>query len=387
MTITTTVEKLIHGGFGLARTANGTVFVSDVCEGETVEAEITSMKARTLFGRPVKILSPSPHRRTPPCPLAGTCGGCNWQHIAYDVQVEYKKRIFRECMARIGKIGAVPGPEVLCAGEWRYRHRVQLKLDHADMHLGLFERKTNRVIRIDHCPLLAGPLDRILAGQDRIVPLIRSGSSQIKAISGTDGTVASVPGIAGWTERQAVIETGGMRFRVDGDAFFQSNVFLLEPLGTWILKYAAGEVFLDLYGGTGFFSAFLSGKFNRGILVESDFRCVENARDSFRLNGISNTSVVNATVERFLSSGIPVRFNHCCVIVDPPRPGLTPAVRELLMKARPETLIYISCNPSTQARDIGFFHHECGYAIFKTALFDLYPQTHHVESIVVLNRG
>jgi len=381
-----TIEKLVSGGWGLARTDSGVVMVDGVIEGELVEIRIAGAKGRLPFARPVQILDASPFRRSVPCPHAATCGGCDWQHIAYEEQVRAKKGILQDCLVRIGKLTRLPDIETVASPEWHYRLRAQIAVSQDTHALGFYMRGTNSVARIESCALLVEPLNRLLKNQDALCGSIERSAGQIKAIAGADGAVASQPVIGGVTAAEVCIETAGAQFCVAGDSFFQGNSFLLEALGTWVRDHTGADFFVDLFGGAGFFSVFLAPKFEGGVLVDSDFDLVRRARRNFSLNGITTVSGRAGSAETFVESEASKLPRPDCVLVDPPRPGLSRRLRDGLAQLKPRTLVYVSCNPSTQARDVSALIKSCGYAIRRAAVFDLYPQSHHVETILLLER-
>jgi 23S rRNA (uracil1939-C5)-methyltransferase len=383
---TVLIEKLVFGGAGLARTDKGVVFVNDVAPGETVEIEITGKKGGVAHARPVKIVNASPSRREPACPLYGRCGGCDWLHIDYTTQVECKKEMTVECMRRIGRIENFPDPEVITAEESGYRRRAQIQIDRNGNAscAGFFARRTNDVVAVRRCPLLVDALNRLLAeiadGQVSLPDTLKN----LRTIAGDDGHIASAPVIAGETGESVVITAGNRTFEIQGHGFFQSNRFLLEQLGAWAHDYMEGSFCVDLYGGSGFFSVMLADRFKKGLLIESIGTEVAAARANFKRNGISHFTAVEGTAEELasLSGKEPVD----CLVVDPPRPGLSPEVCNAIAALKPKRVLYVSCNPSTQARDAGALVNKAGYTISRAAIFDLYPNTSHIESLLVLDR-
>ncbi len=378
-----TVEKLVFGGAGLARTAGGVVFVSEALGGETVRIEPTGKTGGVPTARAVEILTPSPYRRTPPCPFAGVCGGCAWQHFAYPGQVKAKVAILQECMERIGRIGEFPPIEVFSASEFGWRQRVQFKIN-ARGETGFFAKRTTTVVPIDRCTLLVDPLNVLLAKLPSRLRSLPSPIDALMAFAGDNAAVASFPFVDSLTAGSVVITAGNRTFRVAGNAFFQSNRPLLEPLGRWARPFVRGDRFIDLYGGSGFFACMLADLFAEGLLIESAAGHVAAARENFELNAIRNVTAVEGKAEDLarLAGGKPVS----CLIVDPPRPGLTPQVLKAVAGLKPATILYVSCNPSTQARDVGFLVGKAGYAVTRAAMFDLYPNSYHMESVVILGK-
>lgn len=384
MPITVTIEKLVFGGMGLARTDQGIVFVSNVAPGETVTIEPCGKKGGQAIARVIDIIKPSPARREPPCPLAGICGGCDWQHITYPEQIKIKKEIFIECMKRLGRLKELPSIETIAAQEFGYRHRAQIKLDEHG-NAGFFARDTNDIVCVQKCPLLVEPLNALLddfSKQQFVLPLAEK---NFMVIAGDNGAIASSPKISGRTSRSVTIHAGARSFEVQSGSFFQSNRPLLERLGTWAAPFVQGDRCIDLYGGSGFFSIMLADRFKRGLLIESVDAHVAEAALNFKRNGLSNFEAKKGTAEEIVALTGPEPVD--CLIVDPPRTGMTKMVLEGIVALKPGTVVYVSCNAATQARDTGFLVNTAGYAISQAVVFDLYPNTDHMESILILTKG
>jgi 23S rRNA (uracil1939-C5)-methyltransferase len=378
---TVTIEKIIHGGAGLARTDRGAVLVPGVLPEETVSVVSAGRRQGMEVMLVERILEPSPDRRSPPCEYFGICGGCDWLCIEYTRQVELKKAVFLESMERIGRLKKVTQPEIVTAAEFGYRRRAQLKLD-AQHNAGFFKRGTNDVVKIVSCPLLTERLNDLLKALNGNPSPVRGAITNLPVIDG-DHTAASVPVLDGHTCKVTDISCGTFTFEVTGTSFFQGNRYLLEKLGRWGTAWCSGDSLLDLYGGTGFFSLMFADRVTQGWLVEAEKKMVTQANDNFRKNGVTHITAIAASAEN-VEQCLP--RVPSTVIIDPPRPGLTGKVREAMARIAPEVLIYVSCNCSTQARDCGFFCNRAGYRIAATVLFDLYPGTHHIESIVVLTK-
>lgn len=380
-----TIEKMVYGGYGLARTDNGVLFIEQVLPGETVAAEIIEKKGGVPIARLQKLLKQSRHRRQPPCEYYDICGGCDWQHIAYPQQLAYKHAVFIDCLTRIGKIRTIPEIEIVSSPEWEYRIRAQLKINRDEKSLGFYKKKTNETIQIKKCPLLDKPMNGLLKDQKKIVSVLPQHLKQIKVVTGSDGSIASHPVIRDRTQSETEIQVGRAKFLVTGRSFFQGNRFLLEKLGTWVKQYVSGNSFIDMYGGVGFFSVLLADNFSKGLLVDSSKELTSMAQKNLSLNSLSHITTKTLSGESFLKDNCKNVPSPDCLIVDPPRPGLSRQVREGIHKLKPASIAYISCNPSTQARDVGFLINKCGYKIEKAALFDLYPQTHHIETVLLLS--
>ena len=380
------IEKLVHGGLGLARTDQGITFISDVLPGENVEALLISQQAGQQYAIPVTIVEPSLHRRKPPCAHFGICGGCDWLFGDYEVQLSSKKEIFIECLTRIGKCSSFPAFDVFPSSEFGYRRRVQFKINTKQNAIGFYKRKTREVVPILHCPLLLPGLNTLLSDPGEIIQRLPPAFVQMKCIEGSQQCVASFPVIIDRTFAYAKIHVGNHSFMVPGDGFFQGNALLCEKLGTWGKNIVNGDYLVDLYGGVGFFSIMLHQCVKNGIIIDTVESQIDCARQNLRNNHIAHIIARTQSAELFLSECALSGPSIDCLIVDPPRTGLTRRVREGIVYCKPSTIFYISCNPATQARDIGFFISNGGYSIEKMALFDLYPNTHHMETIVALRR-
>ncbi len=391
-----TVEKIVHGGHGLSRTTEGVVFVSGALPGETVRAELDFAKGGQPHASCVDVLIPSPSRREPACPLAGTCGGCDWLHLTYDAQLVLKKDIFIDCLTRIGKLRRLPEIVTHASPEYGYRRRVQIKLDQAHRVAGFFKKRSTDVVPVTRCPLLTDPLNALLGSLNSCPKNIPAGLAQLRAISGSEnvplmhnedcGAVASAPVLTGITAKICMIEVEDRRFMVHGGDFFQSNANLCGKLGLCALEWVKGRTFWDLYGGTGFFSAFVAPRFKSGVMIDNDQSHVNAAIANLAANGITDVLPTTMSTIEFLRNSVRREKSADCVILDPPRHGLEKIERQTLGKIGPPKILSVSCDPATQARDAGFFVSSCGYSIQKASLFDFYPQTHHMETMLLLSR-
>lgn len=375
-----TVEKMVFGGHGLARTDSGVLFVENGMPGEILDVVPESKKHDCVIVKPVRFVKTSDHRREPPCRYSGVCGGCDWLFIDYSQQLLFKRDIFIDCLRRIGKLDNLPEPEVFGSPEFRYRLRAQIKIGDNGI-CGFYRKKSNDIVSINHCPLLCDQINELLKNIPVISDKVNCGN--LKLIAG-DSSITSDPVLSGVTFSSAIITVAGYKFNVTGDSFFQSNRFLLEKLGTWAIPHVRGRTCVDLYGGTGFFSVMLSSGFEKGILIESVQNQVTAAQRNFEANRLNQFKAVHAEAEQVkgIIAGVPD-----LLIIDPPRPGLTRKAREQIAMIGAKKILYVSCNPSTQSRDVGFFVKSCGFRILNMALFDLYPNTHHMETAILLEKN
>jgi len=366
------IEKLVAGGDGLAFSGGQAVFVPLALPGETLLARITSGKRDYARAEIVELLEPSPHRVEAPCPVYGVCGGCNLQHLAYPSQVEEKSRIVADAFARTAKLdtGAIP---MLPSMPFGYRNRMQFHFTSSG-RLGLARRSSSEIVEIPGCPVACEAIGEWIearSGATRARDELRTrlGSADRFLIFGS-GDEIHVEGADDLVE----VEVAGrpIRFRVRG--FFQSNLSLLDAFVQEATGGLSGERAADLYCGVGLFGSFLASAFRSVVCVEESADALELAEANLPGQGHEFFPMAVEDWTRSESARRPFDL----VLADPPRTGLSPAVREWLTLSRPAAIVYLSCDPVTLARDsrdiLG-----SGYELEAIKAFDFYPQTSHVE--------
>jgi 23S rRNA (uracil1939-C5)-methyltransferase len=377
---TLTIEKLVYGGDGLARPGGKVVFVPYVLPGESVRVEIDRVKSDLLRGRLLEVITPSAARVDPPCPYFLHCGGCPYQHIAYDAQLEHKQTILREVLRRVGKIECDGAIEAISGEPWQYRNRIQLHIENGA--IGYYEQGSRGLCPIESCAIASPALNQAIAKLSQTVPRFDTGLELFTNETETQVNVLDrVPkpvyhrfaelGLSG------PIEYGG--FRVSRNSFFQVNRFLIDRLVDCAVEGLAGESAVDLYAGVGLFAVKLAARFQKVTAVESGpsaFRDLE-----FNIQRQSLPVVTeNKDAGDYLAA-----LEHApdLFLADPPRAGLGKrAVRELV-RLRAPRLAIVSCDPATLARDLqGLL--AGGYRIEKLTLVDLFPQTFHMETVARL---
>jgi 23S rRNA (uracil1939-C5)-methyltransferase len=375
------VEKLVAGGDGLAFLGGKAVFVPFALPGETVFASIVVDKRDFSQARLIEVLEPSRHRVTPPCPVYGECGGCNLQHLAYSRQVEEKALIVAEAFARtakleMGEIAAVPSLP------FAYRNRMQLHFT-ADRRLGFMRRSSAEVVEAPGCMVALRPI------QDWIEE--RAGTT--RAYEELDGFVLGrEPGglelakdrflVFGYGEEVWIegekglveVQVAGKSVRFHIRDFFQSNLYLLDYFVPDALAGLSGGRAADLYCGVGLFGRFLSASFSELVCVEQNPHALELAKTNAA--GKGNEFYALSVEDWVRTDSAAKRFD--LVLVDPPRTGLAAPVRDWLLRSKPKTIVYVSCDPVTLARDSGILV-KAGYELQVLKAFDFYPQTSHVE--------
>ena len=374
------IEKLVYGGDGLARDDGRVVLVPFVLPQEEVEAEVERAKNDLLRGRVVEIKTPSPQRVTPPCPYFYRCGGCQYQHAAYELQLEQKKAILREVLLRVGKIEYGGEIHVVAGEPWHYRNRAQLHLENGA--LGYFELGSHRLCPIEQCPISSPKLNEIIGLLSRELPKLPRFRTELELFTNeTDvqfHTSDRIPGAAnellGSFGTSAPIQYQG--FRVSRNSFFQVNRFLIDPLVDAAVAGTQGKAAIDLYAGVGLFSRALVQRFARVTAVEAG----ASAHRDLQVN-VPTAKAIQQTAEQFLAA---VDNKPDLILADPPRAGLgKQAVAELVRIAAPQLRI-ISCDPATLARDLRTLLAR-GYRIDRLTLVDLFPQTFHFETVIHLS--
>jgi 23S rRNA (uracil1939-C5)-methyltransferase len=419
------IEKLIYGGDGLAHHEGATVFVPFVLPGETVAVVPTETKKKFVRGRLESVLTPSPERIAADCPHFLICGGCHYQHIPYEAQLRYKEHILRETLRRIGKIDWT-GPIVAHASPpWGYRNRAQWKVRESGIddapQIGYFQASSTAIVPIETCPILS---PRILSTFQVIRELLSNGGlppslREVEAFADERDesvlltlTYGKFPKTLGETQ-QLLRETiptlasvlfqdvqqnrmelkgpgslnysvGEFRYRVSHLSFFQVNRFLVGEMAEAVAEAAGiGELAVDIFAGVGLFSLPLSRKFKRVIAAESNPVAVRDFKDNAAApenRATNKIEIRESDSVEFLSRA---RQKTDCVVLDPPRAGLGVEGTTALRKVGPATIVYVSCEPSTMARDLEILVAQ-GYAVSVVHLFDLFPQTFHIESMVKL---
>jgi len=373
------IERILPGGLGLAHAGGKTVFVSLAAPGDRVRVKVEREQGNVLFASIVEILTPSPVRIEPPCPYFGRCGGCDFQQLTYEAQLAAKSEMIRDCLHRIARLENVPDIVVTPSpNEWRYRMRAMWQLDQDEHTIGYYERGSRRVCDVVDCavlrPELQAKLEEVRATEwSQFPPDLK----HLDVVAGEEN-VSFAPGFANFETRELSLSVRGEVYRCNAEAFFQINPSLLGPLIEFALGDASGESALDLYSGVGLFTLPLSRRFQRVTAVEANPVAVRFARRNLQ---DTKARVIAAGVTEWFRSA-PVREVDF-VLLDPPRAGAESAVIKGILDLHPQQISYVSCDPATLARDLRKLV-AGGYTIHSIRGFDLFPQTHHVETVVRL---
>jgi len=438
------IEKLIYGGDGLARLADGSdsnkdrgrgkaVFIPFVLAGEKVEAALTEQKPGFARAHAEAIVESSPHRIPPSCPHFARCGGCHYQHASYRHQLEIKKEILRENLRRIAKLELACEIQAYASAPWNYRNRSRLQVQtRPEFAAGYFKGSAHELLPVEECPISSPLINRGIAAlwQAGRTGKAVDGVREVEFFSNADDTkilleflcarearraavrawaeelCASMPEIAGvvaFREPQKGVQeplvavgaseltyqTKTAAYRVSAGAFFQTNRFLTDELIDIVTAGRSGEMALDLYAGVGLFSTALACNFRHIVSVESSQTAASDLQYNLPING----EAVRAATEQYLKEqgdkgrvgkgAILPQLHHKpdVVVVDPPRGGLGDSVARALASLGAPQVTYVSCDPATLARDLVPLQ-AAGYRVEEVHLVDLFPQTYHLESVV-----
>lgn len=388
-TIAVEIERLLPGGVGLAHAEGLTLFVSLAAPGDVLRVRIDRLQGKVAFASIVEIIKPSAVRIEAPCPYFGRCGGCDFQQLTYETQLEAKAEIIRDCLRRIaqvdvaqleapGAIRVMPSPK-----EWHYRTRASWQVDSSAKQLGYFERGSNRICDVEYCAVLTPELQQTLAQVRHELTAGNgiTGPKTIDAVTGDD-RVSVAPAIAGFSTDVITRRLGSETYSFNAESFFQVNHELVEPLIDEAIGEMKGQFAVDLYAGVGLFTLPLARRFTHVTAVEEYGPATEFARRNLVSAKLENVEVVTLDVVDWLKHSRPFEPLDF-LLLDPPRVGCENAAIAGILALRPRRISYVSCDPATLARDLKKLIAD-GYALDSVAAFDMFPQTHHVETVARL---
>ncbi|MBD0326408.1 MAG: class I SAM-dependent RNA methyltransferase [Pyrinomonadaceae bacterium] len=383
------IERILPGGAGLAHADGRTLLVSLAAPGDSVRVAIERTSGSVSFASITEILEPSPARVEPPCPYFGRCGGCDFQQLSYDAQLSAKQEIISDCLRRLARFEISPR-EIPITGsplQWQYRARAQWQHDARAHRLGYFERTSHRVCDVAACPVLAPPLQETFttlrqAMQDKTLP---ANITELQSVAGDEGTSLS-PSLDDESPREVSRTIDGHTYRFSADGFFQINHELLPSLVAAATSEAQGTTAVDLYCGVGLFTLPLTRRFAHVTGIEANPAAINYARRNLSGAHITNATFECARVGEYLDSHAQELAPVDLVLLDPPRAGAEPQAISGILALRPERIVYVSCDPATLARDLRALMQN-DYQLETIAAFDMFPQTHHVETIARLKRN
>jgi 23S rRNA (uracil1939-C5)-methyltransferase len=438
------VDDLAFGGEGVGRADGYVVFVRGGLPGDRLRVRMTETRAR--FGRAVidAVLLPSPDRVEAPCPYFGRCGGCRLQHLAYSAQLAFKEKQVRDCLTRLGGLPPFElRPIVPAPAPYGYRNKMEFTVAGAGT-VGLHAaERYDVVLDIERCLLQSERMNTLLdelrrqtrqrglsvwdpqtergllrfvavrEGQrtaEAMVNIVASAPDVETLVPVAEGLRARVPettsvvvnvndkkaSVAIGSEEHLLLgrdhiteRLGDLTFRVSAASFFQTNTAQAERLFALALdacELRGDEIVLDLYSGTGAISLLLAGRARHVYGIELAPAAVADAVGNAQANGIVNCTFLAGEVRHVLPTLMSEGVRPSVVVADPPRAGFHPRALSALAALAPARIVYVSCNPSTLARDVGDLAHQ-GYRLDWVQPVDMFPQTPHIEAIARLTRA
>ncbi len=392
-----TIEKIVAGGDGLARSCGIPLFVPRSAPGDRLRVRL--IQRRPSYGRAeiVEVLTPGPARRQPPCPHFEDCGGCDLQHIEDGEQSRLKAEAVVETLRRLGGLSWPGEVEIITGEPWGYRMRTQLrtaplfmsvpdseekKLVAGPVPLGYLRRGTHDLVPVTRCPVLVPELEAMISTLPDALDMDRTGKKppqRIDLAAGDAQAVTVAPRLEGLPSGEITLTVGENSYSYDANCFFQTHRGLLQRLIEVVVGPEEGETAFDLYCGVGLFTLPLARRYARVVAVEGDRAAARYARINARRNRLRGVEVEARAVESWLPR-LPDGASR--VVVDPPRAGLSVPIRAALLERKPRRLTYVSCHPATLARDLKVL--AVRFNIESITLLDLFPQTGHMEAVVQL---
>jgi 23S rRNA (uracil1939-C5)-methyltransferase len=442
-----TVDDLAFGGEGVGRVDGYVVFVRGGLPGDRLEVRVVETRARYARGLLERVLTPSPHRVEAPCPYFGRCGGCRLQHVSYPAQLAFKEKQVRDCLQRLGAAGEFELRPILPAPEpYGYRNKMEFTVAGAAgaALIGLHQaERYDVVLDIERCLLQSETMNALLdetrrQARERALSVYDGDSGQglLRFVTLREGrrtgdamvnVVAAAPDIEGLTPvaeafrarvpslasvvlnvtaKKASVavgseehvlagrdhireQLGGVTFQISANSFFQTNTVQAERLFALVedaCELRGHETVVDLYSGTGAISLLLARRCRAVYGIEVATAAVADAERNARANGIENCVFLAGEVRHALPDLIRRGVKAETVVADPPRAGFHPKALSALVELGPTSIVYVSCNPSTLARDVGdLLRH--GYRIDWVQPVDMFPQTPHIEAVARLRRA
>lgn len=386
-----------YGGYSIARDEK-VMLIRGAIPGEVVDVTVTEKRRDYSVATVSQVLEPSEFRVEPGCPVFGICGGCHLQYMTYEKQVSLKEEVLLDSLSRLGGIDLELSPS-FTDSQWHYRHRAQLKIS-KEGAIGFFRESSRDVVVFESCPLMTENMNRVFREiRDRNLhqsfrEILLSSGETVTALLRGDGAApgnleqfrdAGITGIA-FNETllegagYALFDLNGLKYTVSPWSFFQAHWELNRRVADSVLQRSLpleGRTVLDLYAGAGNFSLPFASHASEVVLVEENPYAVEDGSRNLKMNNIKNCRFIRSSAEKYRISR---KFD--LLILDPPRPGMTTEVSKKVLEALPATILYISCNPSTLARDLKKLKDK--YEIVSVQMIDFFPNTFHIEALAVL---
>ncbi|TAG08665.1 MAG: class I SAM-dependent RNA methyltransferase [Verrucomicrobia bacterium] len=381
-----TIDSLTNLGAGIGRVDGWVVFVPFALPGERIRARIFRNDKNFSQADLVEVLEASADRVSPHCPLFGECGGCQYQHLAYDRQLAWKTRQVRELLEHMAQLTCEVN---LCASSdhlWNYRSKITPHFERPrdgviDAIGFLAVGRRSQLIDVPECKIA---MHEINAALPRIRADLHASNSQYERgatllLRATEGRVESDP------RAVAIERVGGLEFQFLAGDFFQNNPFILPKFTQYVASQASADglkFLVDAYCGSGLFSLTLAHLFEQVVGVEVSETSCAWAQKNAAANGINHARFITASAEEIFSQ-VEMPAQQTAVVIDPPRKGCTPDFIQQLVVFSPARIVYVSCDPATQVRDVKALV-TAGYQLIEVQPFDLFPHTRHVECVMTL---
>ncbi|SDC08984.1 23S rRNA m(5)U-1939 methyltransferase [Pelagirhabdus alkalitolerans] len=440
-----TFEDMTHEGNGVGKLDGYPVFVENTLPGEKAQVKIIKVKKNFAVGKLIELQDVHPERIDPPCDVYKLCGGCQLQHMSYTMQLNMKHKTVKDNLRKIGHIEIEPNPTIGMEDPWRYRNKVQIPVSskNGELTTGFYKKRSHEIIdTMDRCIITSEVNDRMVEAVRKIANdlgitsydekshrgmlrhiVVRSSETTdqtmivivtrtkdlphkkklIKQLTETYPNIKSImhnvnPNrtnvIMGkettclWGEDYIYDTMDGIHFAISAKSFYQVNSDQTKVLYDKALEYAGltgKETVIDAYCGIGTISLFLAKKAKHVYGVEVVPEAIEDAKKNAELNQIENADFYVGQAEDVMTQWSEGGFTPDVIVVDPPRKGCDEALLDSMIKMNPDRIVYVSCNPSTLARDLAILK-EGSYQIDKVQPVDMFPQTHHVENVVLMSR-
>lgn len=384
-----TIERLSNLGMGVGRIDGWVVMVPFVIPGERVRVRVFRNFQNYSDADLVAVLEASPDRVEPFCPLFTRCGGCQYQHISYARQLREKGDQVGSLLKKLGGIEHPVDPTHGSPETDHYRSKITPHYNRPDRDgsqpIGFLQYgRRNQIIDVEQCPIATEAINEALP--EARAEARRSGGKKRRQRGGTLLMRDVLEGVV--TDPQAIVSerVGNLTFQFKAGEFFQNNPFILPEMVAHVAQEASAEgarYLVDAYCGVGLFALSTAASFEQVAGVEISEPAVRWAQANCKISGIQNVRFVIGKAEAIFN-GLKFPATETALVIDPPRKGCDASFREQLLQYRPQRLVYVSCDPATQARDLQAFV-EGGYQITRVQPFDLFPHTRHIENVVSLS--
>lgn len=387
------IEGLTNLGTGLGRVDGWVVMVPFTIPGERVRGRIYRNHPNYSEADLLEVREASPERVEPRCPLFGTCGGCQYQHLSYPAQLRWKREQIEEAFARIGGLSVEVAPPVPSPREYGYRSKLtphyHRRTEDGNFPIGFLRAgQRNRLVDVPSCPIATPAINEALPGvREAVRQEPAKGKGKRKKTGATLLLRETMEGVETDPKAMVLERVGDRVFQFRAGEFFQNNPFLLPRFVSHVVDRASegGRFLVDAYCGAGLFAVAAADRFERVVGIEVSDAAVRLADSNAGLNGAGNAEFRTGETERLFAEAAEFPPEETCVVLDPPRRGCDEDFLKQLVDFRPARIVYVSCEPSTQARDLAVLAGRGGaFSVVEAQPFDLFPQTRHVENVAVL---